>query len=361
MIKSILIVVFFVLGYLLFWPVPVEPVAWKAPVNLGYVGDFEVNHKLENFESLGVAGLHGPEAAVTSATGDLYATTHEGWIVRWLNGGGEPEKWVNLGGRPLGLAFDREGNLWVANAYTGLQKITPQKQVSTEVTEVAGVAVRYADDLDIAPDGKILFSDASTKFAAEDWQSTLGASLLDLMEHGLHGRIIEYDPATQQSRVVMDQLSFANGVAIDPSGAFALIAETGSYRVWRLWLQGAQQGNSEVIIDNLPGFPDNVHVGQEGRFWVGLTSPRSKALDDLSENPGLRKIVQRLPAFMRPNVVNYGMVFAIDGNGNVLANLQSPKGVVYATTGVAETTESLYITSLTAPFLAKVAKRDLGL
>ncbi|MFT6005806.1 MAG: sugar lactone lactonase YvrE [Pseudoalteromonas tetraodonis] len=361
MLKIILGIVVALLAYLLLWPVPIDPQAWQAPAAKGYVGNFAVNDKLENFQRIEVAGLHGPEAAVASANGDLYATTHEGWIVRWVNGSGNAEKWVNLGGRPLGLAFDAQGNLWVANAYLGLQKISPQKLVTTEVTEVAGVAVRYADDLDIAPNGKILFSDASTKFAAEDWQSTLGASLLDLMEHGLHGRIIEYDPATKQSKVVMDQLSFANGVAIDPAGEFALIAETGAYRVWKYWLSGSKEGQSEVLIDNLPGFPDNVHNGQDGRYWVGLTSPRSKALDDLSEKPFVRKIVQRLPASMRPKVENYGMVLAIDANGKVLANLQAPSGKVYATTGVAETDNSIYVTSLTAPFLAKYSKAELGL
>lgn len=361
MLKSILAVVVALLAYLLFWPVPVDPQSWQAPVNKGYVGDFTVNDKLEKFQRIDVAGLHGPEAAVTSANGDLYATTHEGWIVRWPKGSDTPEKWVNLGGRPLGLAFDSLGNLWVANAYVGLQKVSPQKEITVELNEVAGIAVRYADDLDVAPNGKILFSDASTKFAAEDWQSTLGASLLDLMEHGLHGRIIEFDPTSKQSKVVMDSLSFANGVAIDPSGDFALVAETGAYRVWKHWLSGSKAGQSEVLIDNLPGFPDNVHNGQDGRYWVGLTSPRSKALDDFSEKPFLRKIVQRLPAFLRPKVVNYGMVLAINSDGNVLANLQAPSGNVYATTGVAETDDAIYVTSLTAPFLAKYNKADLGL
>lgn len=60
---------------------------------------------------------------------------------------------------------------------------------------------------------------------------------------------------------------------------------------------------------------------------------------------------------MRSQAVDYGAVFAIDGNdGEVVRNLQAPNGAVYATTGVTETAEFLYITSLTAPFLAKTAK-----
>ena len=361
MMKIIGIILLAGVAYLLLWPVPVDPQTWQAPTAEGYTGEFAVNDKLETFERIEVAGLHGPEAAVSNSRGDLYATTHEGWVVRWMDASGTAEKWVNLGGRPLGIAFDADDNLWVANAYLGLQKVSPDRQVTTEVTKVDGIAVRYADDLDIAPNGKIYFSDASTKFAAEDWQSTLGASLLDLMEHGLYGRIIEFDPNTEESKVVMRDLSFANGVAMSPAGDFMLVAETGAYRVWKHWLQGPKRGSSEVLIDNLPGFPDNVHVGQNGRFWVGLTAPRSVALDDLSEKPFVRKIVQRLPAFMRPKVVAYGMVLAIDEQGDVLHNLQAPSGAVYATTGVSETDDAIYVTSLTAPFLAKYNKADLGI
>lgn len=71
-------------------------------------------------------------------------------------------------------------------------------------------------------------------------------------------------------------------------------------------------------------------------------------------------VVQRVPEFMRSQAVDYGAVFAIDGNdGEVVRNLQAPNGAVYATTGVTETAEFLYITSLTTPFLAKIAKQLL--
>jgi len=81
----------------------------------------------------------------------------------------------------------------------------------------------------------------------------------------------------------------------------------------------------------------------------------------MAGKPFVRKMVQRLPAFMRPQAAHYGMVIAINGNGDVLANLQSPDGLVYTTTGASETEEFLFVTSLNAPFLAKYRKSDLGL
>lgn len=349
----------FAMVYLMAWPVAIQPVAWNAPVNLGFVGQFAKNEKLESFEKMTMGNLTGPEAAVHDASGNLLATSHEGWIVRWAPGQQEAQKWVNVGGRPLGIDFDAEGNLWIANAYIGLMKLTPSGELSTVLTETEGIAIQYADDLAIAPNGKIYFSDASTRFSAKDSNSTLDASLLDIMEHSDNGRIIEFDPSNNAAKVVKSNLTFANGVAADPSGDYIYFAETGEYRVWRMPISGPKAYQSEVIIDNLPGFVDNVHMGLNGRIWLGLTTPRIPIVDDLAGEPFWRKVIQRLPPMMKPQISPYGVVIAIDSNGKVLQNLQSPSGAVYATTGVAESQEYIYVTSLTAPFLARYEKTNL--
>lgn len=351
--KAILVLGIAFISYFLFWPTGIAPKAWNAPVNKGYDGDFATNNKLETFQTLSLNGLHGPEAVIANAVGDLYVSTHEGWIIRWLEGQDTFQKWVKVPGRPLGIAFDAQNNLWVADAYKGLVKITPEGQLSIELERVADVPIRYADDVAVAPNGKIYFSDASTQYSAQEVGGTLEASLLDLMEHGKYGRIIEYDPLTKQGREVMMGLSFANGVSVDEAGRFLMIVETGEYRVIKHWLQGEKAGRNDVVIDNLPGFPDNIHRGKNGRYWVGLTAPRSKILDKLSQKPWLRNVLQRMPAFFRPKVVHYGMVIAIDENGQVLQNLQDPQGRVYATTGAFETDDYFYVASLTAPFLAR--------
>jgi len=361
-LKFVAVLAVILLAYLLVWPVPVSPKAWVEPPLASYTGDFVVNNKLSDFTKLPFDGLNGPEAVIQHPqTGELYATSHGGWVVRWPAGSGAPKRWVNLGGRALGIAFDQSGNLWAANAYVGLQKVSPDGEITTELDTADGVAIRYADDLAILPDGKIYLSDASTKFVAEDWGGTLEASLLDLMEHGLYGRIIEYDPNTRQSRVVMRDLSFANGVAADPAGNFILVVETGEYRIWKYWLRGAKAGTQEVIIAGVPGFPDNIHRGQDGRFWVGLAAPRVDILDKFANRPAIRKMMQRMPKFTHPKPQLYGLVFAINDQGQVQHNLQDPSGSVYTTTGAYETDEYLYVSSLTAPFVARYSKLELGI
>jgi hypothetical protein len=45
-----------VMGYLLLWPVPVEPEAWNAPQDNGYSGVHHVNDKLSFAHAIALSG-----------------------------------------------------------------------------------------------------------------------------------------------------------------------------------------------------------------------------------------------------------------------------------------------------------------
>ena len=353
MAKNISIFALLAATYLLFWPIPIDPISWKAPINKGFVGAFKKNNRLSDLEFIALPDTHGPEG-LALLDGEIYAATREGWIIRFNENTGSQRKWINTEGSPLGLVFDANNNLLIADAERGLLQVTPEGVITVLTRSVGGTDIDYADDLDVTADGKIYFSDASTKFGAQ-MGGTYAASLLDTMEHGGHGRLLVYDPEDKSTRILMENLNFANGVATDINSEFVLVNETGSYRIHKYWLKGEKQGESEVIIDNLPGFPDNVVRGEDGRFWVGLVSPRNKLLDDLSEFPFVRQIFQRFPAFLRPKAVHYSHVFAMTGDGEVVVSLQDPKGKHHTNTGALETEKWLYISSLHAENLARIS------
>lgn len=360
MLKVLFAILATLTAYLMLWPVPIDPVAWSAPKNSGYVGDFMENTLLDKIEIIQLEAMHGPEG-LAFLNGEVYAATREGWIIRYKESTGEIVKWVNTQGSPLGLAFDEDNNLLVADAYRGLLSINPAGDISVLSNEIAGVSIDYADDVDVAADGKIYFSDASSKFGARSNGGTYAASLLDTMEHGSHGRLLMYNPGDQTTTVIMSDLNFANGVAMAADNRFVLVNETGSYRVHKYWLQGDKAGQSEVLIDNLPGFPDNIVRGRDGRFWVGLVSPRSALLDALSTSPLVRKIVQRLPPSWRPQAARYSHVFAMDADGQVLTSLQDPNGQHHTNTGALETDDWLYISSLHSDNLARISRENAGI
>jgi streptogramin lyase len=158
--------------YLLAWPVPIEPVAWNPPPEARYAGPFAVNGRLKGLEAVSIGSNHGPEAVAMDGDGRLYVATEEGNIVRLDSEGSHPENWVNTGGRPLGMAFDRSGNLIVADGRRGLLSVAPGGAITTLATEADGVPIGLADDVDVAADGRIYFSDASTKFGRRHWSQT---------------------------------------------------------------------------------------------------------------------------------------------------------------------------------------------
>lgn len=342
------------LVYLLIWPIEVNPVSWKAPDAPDYTEDYSVNNALSHFDSMDMLDQTAPEGVVVDADGWVYATTEEGWVMRWPPGELQGEKWVKLEGRGLGICLGNNNDFWVADAFEGIYHISSGGELSKRLTSIDGEPLLYANDIVMAANGKIYFTESTRRFGAKKYQSTYKASLLDILEHGYTGRMIEYNPTTQETKVLMSGLSFANGITIDHTGSFLLIAETSEYRIWKYWLQGEKSGEAEVIIDNLPGFPDNILAGEDGRFWLGFTSPRLPIVDALADKPFVRKIVQRLPRFVRPAAARYGHILAISGDGKVMENLQDPQAAYPLTTGAAESDGYLYISSLEAPVLAKI-------
>ena len=358
---SLVVIIIGIVLYFIAWPVPIDPVAWIAPPNPGYTRPFAVNDRLKGIETFAIAGNHGPEDIAVDAQGRIYTTSHEGQIVRLSAACSNPQNWVDTKGRPLGIDFDRQGNLIVADAFRGLLSIAPNGEISELATAADGIPIRYADDVDVAADGKIYFSDASTKFGAKESGDTYKASLLDLMEHGGHGRFIVYDPMTRLAKTLLDGLNFANGVAVSHDQSYVLVNETGGYKVIRFWITGQKKGQSETFIGSLPSFPDNISTGHNGRYWVAFVSPRNPLLDKLAGKPFMRKVIQRMPAFMRPQAVAYGHIIAIDDDGKVVVDLQDPDGSYPINTSVTETKEYLYIGSLVAPVLGRIEKEKIGL
>jgi sugar lactone lactonase YvrE len=151
----------------------------------------------------------------------------------------------------------------------------------------------------------------------------------DIVESQPNGRLLAYNPADKTTRVVLDNICFANGVAVSPDQSFVLICETSRYRVRRLWLSGLKQGQSDFFIDNLPGFPDGLAFNGVDRYWVALVSPRDSLLDKLLPHPFLRKAVLRLPKFLQPKPKRYSFVVGLDKDGRVVENLQDGSETCY--------------------------------
>lgn len=352
--KRLLLLLLLLIGatllYLLFWPVPISPAAWTPPTAPPLTGQYQQNSRLANTERLSVGTGFAPEDVAIDAEGRIYTGFDDGRIVRLQPDGTNPALFVNTHGRPLGMKFDSSGNLVIADAIKGLLSVGRDASVTVLSTQADDIPFRCTNDLDIAADGTIYFTDASSRFPLLDHKT-------DIIEHQTNGRLLAYDPKAKTTRVVLRDLQFANGVAVSPDQSFVLVVETGKYRIHRVWLSGAKQGQSEIFIDNLPGFPDGISSNGRDQFWLAVVTPRDAIFDKLLPHAFLRKAVVRLPEFLQPAAKRYSFVLGLDANGRVVDNLQDGSKECYAQiANVVEHEGYLYFGSIGESTIGRIAR-----
>jgi len=336
-------------AYLLLWPVGADPRAWQPPTTPPLAGANPVEHDFSTIDLLAQGVCNGPEDIAIDSQGRLYAGMLDGRIMRFDHDGTGAELFADTGGRPLGLDFDNDGHLIVADAYKGLLRLDGHGAVTVLATEQGRVPFMLTDDVDVAPSGMIYFTDASSKYALDDYTT-------DFIEQRGSGRLMRFDPATSTTELLRGDLNFANGVAVSPDESFVLVNETARYRIHRVWLSGPRAGESELFIDNLPGFPDGVSCNGADRFWVAIVSPRSPVLDMAHPHPWIKRAMLRLPRFMLPAARPDACVIGLDLEGQAVTTLRDPSGRSFAfITSVEEYDGVLYLGSLSRDALARIA------
>ncbi len=312
---------------------------------------FAVNDRLETVETIGLNQIEGPEDVILDRQDRLYAVTRKGEIIRFSGEGfAHREQFARIGGRPLGMAFDKNENLICCVAGMGVYGVRPGGEVFKVTDQTNRSLLRLkddsrlslADDLDIAPDGRIFFSEATIRYDLQNWA-------LDGFEGRGNGRLICYDPASGTTRTVIKDLAFPNGVCLAHDGQSILFCSTWLCKVYRYWLEGPKKGTYEVLIDNLPGYPDNINRASDGSYWLAFVGLRAPVYDLAMADPGFRiRMVKRIPRdeWLIPGL-NYGAVIKFNDAGEVAESLWDPASEAHPTiTSMREHKGWLYIGGL---------------
>lgn len=335
---SLSVIVVATVLYLLFYPVPIEPVSFNPPNNPGLQGLFAKNNKLSATKHLLLNIGKGPEDITVGPDGLLYTGLEDGRIVSFTKEGEFVKTLVNTGGRPLGMQFDSANNLIVADIFKGLISISPEGEMLVLADSVDGTKIFFADDLDIGQDGIIWFSDATQR------NHDIVNEYLELQPTG---RLLSYNPKTKKTKIELTGLRFANGVALGPNEDYVLVNESFGMQINKLWIKGPKKGNHEILSIELPGYPDNISYNGNGIFWMAFPGVRDSGFESLFDKPFLRKLIARLPqSWLEAESETYGMVIGIDTLGQVVFNLQDSTQNYHSITSVNEHDGYLYLGSI---------------
>ena len=288
---------------------------------------------------------HGAEDVLVLTDGPdegaVLTGTADGSIWRIRHDGARIDLLARTGGRPLGLEhFDgrvlicdaRVGLLWLDPATGGLEPITDS---------VAGRPMKFCNNAAITDDGTLWFTDSSLHHGIDEWRR-------DFIRSTQTGRFLRLRPGGEPE-VLIDGLSFANGVARARSGEFLAVAETRARTVVRHWLDGRR----DHLVTDLPGYPDNIAEGSDGLIWVTIASPTDPVATLLERTPPtVRRAVSRIPEALQPQVRRTVRVQAYDDEGTLVHDLDLPADRYHMVTGVREHDGRVWLGSLEEPAVA---------
>ncbi|NND68816.1 MAG: SMP-30/gluconolactonase/LRE family protein [Halioglobus sp.] len=345
-LAALLLAVLLVLVLAAVMPAPIDPVAWTPDPDPGLTGPYTPNDRLAAVQRLIEGVGTGPEDVACGPDSTYYTGFADGRIVRF-RASGEYDEIANTGGRPLGMQLDAAGRLIVADGVRGLLAVTDDGNVDVLADTVNGQKIVFADDLDIAEDGTIWFSDAASRHGYKH-------SMYNFFEGRPSGSLLSYDPANGATRVHLTDLFFANGVALGPRDEYVLVNETHTGRITRLWLKGEKAGQRDLFKSQLPGTPDNLSFNGRDTFWVANPGLRA-GVDALADQPVVRKILSRLPYATLSNMgPRFSLVIALDLDGEVREILHDPDAGFASITSVNECDGELLLGSLHETAVARL-------
>ncbi|MBL1422181.1 MAG: SMP-30/gluconolactonase/LRE family protein [Alphaproteobacteria bacterium] len=303
----------------------------KAPETSESSGSpYAANDRLGAVEVIGLDQVDGAEDVVFDSHDNLYCGDRRGNIMRFdAPDYKQARVFAHIGGHPLGMAIDSQDRVVVCVGGMGLYRVDQSANVEklTDETNRSPFAIiddsrlRLTDDCDIAPDGRIFFSEATIRFDMSTWPS-------DALESRGSGRIVCYDPKRNTTKTVARNLTFPNGIVTSFNGQSILFAESWACRISRYWFDGPKAGQIERVIENLPGYPDNINRASDGTYWMALMGMRSPALDLALRMPSFRKRMSQEISndeWLYPNI-NTGCIVRFSEDGEIIESLWDKAG-----------------------------------
>jgi hypothetical protein len=306
-----------------------------------------------HLKTLGPEAIGGGEDLCLGPDGAIYTGTAGGDIMALRHG--KPEHIFATEGRPLGVRWLGEGSLVVADAKRGLLRVCTCGELDVLVENTPKQPL-LCNGVAVGDDGSVYFTSSSSKYPLE--QITVGAVMND---HS--GAVYRYEPSTKKLTLIADQLAFPNGIVIQPDGSL-IVAETFTRKLLKLPptpAPGSKAGSKPtVLVENLPGYPDNLSIDDTGRIYIALFTDAQPLLDVVRLIPGAGLPIAPLVSGSKPD--SRTARFAVYQNGKLsVCDLGKGDDAYAPITSVLRVGDTLYFGSVTQDGIASIKLSDAPL
>ncbi|HVM19990.1 MAG TPA: SMP-30/gluconolactonase/LRE family protein [Egibacteraceae bacterium] len=203
--------------------------------------------------------LSHPEGLAVAADGAVWCGGENGEIYRIEPDGSALEVRASTGGFVLGMAFDRDGRLYVCDLYH--RAVFRYDPSADELVEFArggmGVEIRI-------PNWPVVDHDRGVLYVSDSHAP-------DVPGPG----VWRFDLATGEGALWFDRdLTFANGMALAPGGEELYVAETFARRVVAIPVgAGGEAGEPRLVVDGIERLPDGLAFDAAGRLYIACYEP----------------------------------------------------------------------------------------
>lgn len=311
----------------------VDPVRWQPP---GVQPLLTPPQPMPATQIIRMSGP-APKDIVADAAGYLWTGISDGRIVRISPDGSEQCVVATTEHAPLGMHVAHDGRILICCRDTVLALEPATGEFEPLVAHVDGPPMIFCCSVTESSDGTVYFSESTSRFTYED--ATAAA-----LEGRQTGRVFRRDVDGKVTTIARG-LAFANGVTLTADESELIVAESSGRRLTSIALRGPFAGQRVPLIEELPGLPENISTGNDGKIWVALPSSRNLLVEWLfPRDPLIRKILWHLPTAMLNRRGSGPWVVAIDpSTGGVLANIHGRHPKLSAVTGVVESGGHLWL------------------
>lgn len=203
-------------------------------------------------------GFDFTEGPISDASGNVYFTDQpNNRIHKWSFDDNNVSVFMDEAGRANGLYFDSDGNLYAAaDHHSEIWKIDPKKNIHILISEFNGKRLNGPNDIWIAPNGALYFTDPFYK--RPYW---------DHHDQSIENQRVYYlSPDRKQLSIAAEDLIKPNGIIGTPDGTILYVADIEDNKTWKYTIGSDGSLHHKTLFTDLGS--DGMTLDEKGNVYL---------------------------------------------------------------------------------------------